>query len=66
MIAYEAVPGEQVIVKGSPRPGDPLGAVPRPARARGVQFSRKLWMTTLPDTLFEGGYNAFATPERDR
>ncbi len=25
-------------------------------------FSKKLWMTVLPDTMFEGGFNAFQTP----
>ncbi|MEO8662746.1 MAG: right-handed parallel beta-helix repeat-containing protein, partial [Bryobacteraceae bacterium] len=27
-----------------------------------VAYSRKLWMTTLPESFFEGGYNPFATP----
>jgi hypothetical protein len=63
MIAYEAVPGEQVIIKGSrvletrwERSRDPKGE-----NARSI-FSKKLWMTTLPDTLFENGYFAFRTP----
>jgi hypothetical protein len=62
MIAYEAAPGEQVIIKGSrvletrwERSRDPKGE-------RGSLFSRKLWMTTLPDSLFENGYFAFRTP----
>ncbi len=63
MIAYEAVPGEQVILKGS-RVLETRWERSRQPRATGapVQFSRKLWMTTLPETLFEGGYNPFATP----
>ncbi len=60
MVAYEAAPGEQVIIKGSSvvesrweRSRDPHG--------KGL-FSKRLWMTTLPDTLFPAGYNAFAIP----
>ncbi len=63
MIAYEAVPGEQVILKGSrvlesrwERSSQKIGG------NRVSQYSRKLWMMTLPDALFEGGYNAFRTP----
>jgi alpha-N-arabinofuranosidase len=63
MIAYEAVPGEQVILKGS-RVVETRWERSRRPRDTGVpvQFSRKLWMTALPETLFEGGYNPFATP----
>jgi len=60
MIAYEAAPGEQVVIKGSrvlqarwERSRDPHGK---------WQFSQRLWMTTLPDTLFEAGYFPFRTP----
>jgi alpha-L-arabinofuranosidase len=60
MIAYEAAPGEQVIIKGSrvlqtrwERSRDPHG--------EGL-FSEQLWMTTLPDALFSAGYFPFRTP----
>lgn len=63
MIAYEAAPGEQVIVKGSRilegkwvRSADPRGEGGRSI------YSKKLWMTALPDALFENGYFAFRTP----
>lgn len=49
MISYEAAPGARIIIKGS-------RVVPtewRPSRNPG-QFSEKLWMTTLPQSLFEG------------
>jgi alpha-N-arabinofuranosidase len=63
MIAYEAVPGEQVTLKGS-RVVETRWE--RSRRLRGpsapVGYSRKLWMTTLPESFFEGGYNPFATP----
>ncbi len=63
MIAYEAAPGEQVIIKGSrvltarwQLSKDPSGkAVP-------FLFSKRLWMATLPDEIFEPGYQAFGTP----
>jgi hypothetical protein len=63
MIAYEAVPGEQVIVKGSRvlEGGWERSRYPRGANARS-RFSRKLWMMTLPETMFEDGFNAFQTP----
>ena len=63
MIAYEAVPGEQVVIKGS-RVLE--GRWERSSRQVGEgapsEFSRKLWMLTLPDSLFAAGYNPFATP----
>lgn len=77
MIAYEAAPGEQVIIRGSrvittkwELSVDPNG----PPRAPGAAdqnimlgfpayiFSKQLWMTTLPDSLFEDGYFPFRTP----
>lgn len=48
MISYEAAPGSRVVIKGS-------RVVPttwRPSRNPG-QFSEKLWMTTLPESLFD-------------
>jgi hypothetical protein len=63
MIAYEAAPGEQVIIKGSRvvetpwrRSRDPRGESERST------FSKKLWMTTLPASLFDAGYQPFRTP----
>jgi len=77
MIAYEAAPGEQVIIRGSrviaskwELSVDPHG----PPRAPGDTdqnvmlgfpayiFSKQLWMTTLADSLFEDGYFPFRTP----
>ena len=62
MIAYEAAPGEEVTIKGSrvlhtrwERSHDPQGR-------NGDIFSKALWMTELPDSLFENGYFAFRTP----
>jgi hypothetical protein len=60
MIAYEAVPGDEVIVKGS-RELRTRWEISRNARGQGA-FSRRLWMTTLPDTLFTAGYLPFRTP----
>jgi hypothetical protein len=63
MIAYEAAPGEQVVVKGS--------QILQTAWARSIDphsqnhrsiYSKKLWMTVLPDSLFENGYFPFRTP----
>ncbi len=61
MIGYEAAPGEQVIIKGSrviegrwERSRDPQGG--------GSTYSKKLWATALPDTLFSAGYHPFRTP----
>ncbi len=60
MIAYEAAPGEQAIIRGSSiietrweRSHDPYG--------KGL-FSKRLWMATLSNALFAEGYNPFATP----
>lgn len=63
MIAYEAVPGEQVILKGS-RVLESRWERSREQRGgnRPSQYSKKLWMTSLPDMLFEGGFNSFRTP----
>ena len=63
MISYEAAPGEQVILKGSRilETRWERSRYPHISSARS-QFSRRLWMTTLPDTVFEGGINAFRTP----
>ena len=63
MIAYESAPGADVVIKGSrllekrwersrdPHPGN-----------RDSLFSRKLWMATLPDEMFEDGYFPFQIP----
>lgn len=48
MISYEAAPGARVVVKGSRIVSSPW----KPSRHPG-QFSEKLWMTTLPASLFE-------------
>lgn len=63
MIGYEAAPGEQAILRGSQvleakweRSARPIG------EGRVLHYSRKLWMARLPDSMFPGGYNAFATP----
>jgi alpha-N-arabinofuranosidase len=63
MIAYEAVPGEVVIVRGS-RIVQTRWERSRPPGGSGApsRYSKKLWMTVLPDTLFEDGYNPFQTP----
>jgi alpha-N-arabinofuranosidase len=75
MITYEAAPGEQVIIRGSRvintswkysiDPNDKENM----ARASGAinpgtgnTFSKKLWMTSLPESLFENGYFAFRIP----
>jgi hypothetical protein len=62
MIAYEAVPGEQVIVKGSRVVEGRWESSSRQFAGRSRQYSRRLWMTTLPDAWFADGYNAFGTP----
>jgi alpha-L-arabinofuranosidase len=60
MIAYEAAPGEQVIIKGSrvvesrwERSVDPHNT-----EGRSI-YSKRLWMTALADSMFENGYFAF-------
>ncbi len=63
MIAYEAAPGERVVLKGS---CVLESRWERSARAIGggrlSQYSRKLWMTTLPDSAIAQQQNPFATP----
>ena len=60
MIAYEAAPGEEVIIKGS-RALEGVWVASRDPQGRGA-YSKKLWMTTLPESLFQGGYFPFRTP----
>jgi hypothetical protein len=77
MIAYEAAPGEQVIIRGSRVISTKweLSIDPhRPPRAAdevdqnvmlgfpAYIFSKQLWMTTLPDSMFEDGYFPFRMP----
>jgi hypothetical protein len=77
MIAYEAAPGEQVIIRGSRVISTKweLSVDPnRPPRAAdevdqnvmlgfpAYIFSKQLWMTTLPDSMFEGGYFPLRMP----
>lgn len=62
MIAYEAAPGEQVVVKGSRVVEGPWQRSRIPHGGGRTQFSKKLWMIALPDGLFPAGYNSFATP----
>ena len=70
MIAYEAAPGEQVILRGSRvvttkwvisvDPNDSANVSrqksSKEAVISGSIFSKDIWMTTLPDDLFENGY----------
>lgn len=60
MIAYEAAPGEEVIIKGSVIVGN-RWQLSRDPHGKGL-YSKRLWMTTLPDSILPEGYNAFATP----
>jgi alpha-L-arabinofuranosidase len=76
MIAYEAAPGEQVIISGSRilktdwklsvDPNDQANITAKLSNSlkpgSGNIFSKQLWMTTLPETLFEDGYFAFRVP----
>jgi hypothetical protein len=77
MIAYEAAPGEQAIIRGSrvvSTKWELSVDTHRPPRAPGDTdqnvmlgfpayiFSKQLWMTTLPDSMFEDGYFPFRTP----
>ncbi len=78
MIAYEAAPGEEVIIRGSrvitttwklavdprydtPNPKDGTSEKERRTFPAHI-YSKQLWMTTLPDNLFEDGYFPFRTP----
>ncbi|MGD0227552.1 MAG: right-handed parallel beta-helix repeat-containing protein [Terriglobia bacterium] len=77
MIAYEAAPGEQVIIRGSrvittrwelsadpnssPSPSGAPGQSAKPDSHGGI-YSKQIWMTTMPDSLFEEGYSPFQTP----
>ncbi len=70
MIAYDAAPGEQVIIRGSREvatkwvlsvdPNDPENIsrqkLSKEVLSTGNIFSKKIWMTTLQDDLFENGY----------
>ena len=78
MIAYEAAPGEQAIIRGSrvittkweisadpnssPRPSGASGRKAEKPVPTGGIYSKQIWMTTLPDSLFENGYYPFQTP----
>ncbi len=76
MISYEAAPGEQVIIRGSRIITSPwIPSVDSNDKANiagalngsikpgfGEIFSKQLWMTTLPESLFENEYFAFRTP----
>lgn len=77
MIAYEAAPGEQVIIRGSrvintkwrlsvdPNDKENISAMLKgnlKPGGSGNIFSKQLWMTTLPESLFENGYFAFRIP----
>ena len=65
MISYEGVPGEAVIISGSEILERPWER-PRYWRERfansslTASFSRRVWITTLPDSLFETDYQPFA------
>ena len=70
MIAYEAVPGEEVIISGSREvpskwvisidPNDPENITRsesgKSVISTGNIFSKDIWMTTMPDNMFEYGY----------
>ena len=67
MVSYEAAPGEEVIVKGSRVVASDW--VQRsvytdvlPDSSLQFTWSKKLWMTTFPDSLFEEGYYPFRLP----
>lgn len=75
MIAYEAAPGDQVIIRGSrvikstwTRSIDPNDKenMSRPSETvntgTGNIFSKKIWMTSLSESFFENSYFAFSTP----
>jgi alpha-L-arabinofuranosidase len=60
MIAYEAAPGAQVIIRGS-RILEGRWSQSRDPHGKGA-YSKRLWMITLPDALFADGYFPFRTP----
>jgi alpha-N-arabinofuranosidase len=76
MIAYEAAPGEQVIISGSREvktkwvlsvdPNDSANVARQKSSkevlSAGNIFSKDIWMTTLPDDLFENGYFPLRIP----
>jgi hypothetical protein len=63
MITYQAAPGEHVIISGSRLVETGWERSHRCFGSGAVwPFSKKLWMTTLPDELFEDRFNPFATP----
>ena len=76
MIAYEAAPGEQVIIRGSriittpwemsvdPNDSANIGRqkLSKDVISAGNTFSKDLWMTTLPDEFFENGYFPLRIP----
>jgi alpha-N-arabinofuranosidase len=67
MISYESVPGAKVIIKGSRVL--PVAWIQRrvytdelPDSTLTLTWSRKLWMATIPDTIFEEGYYPLRLP----
>ncbi len=63
MIKYEPAPGNHVVISGSRVVETRWERSLRRFESGGMwPFSKKLWMTTLPDELFEDGFNPFATP----
>ncbi len=76
MISYETAPGEQVIIRGSRiiTPSWKLSVDPNDKEniagalngslkpGSGNIFSKQVWMTALPESLFENRYFAFRTP----
>ena len=78
MIAYEAAPGEEVILRGSrvlttkwKLAVDPRYDAPNPTDGASEKkkttfppniYSKQLWQMTLPDELFENDYFPFRTP----
>ena len=75
MISYESAPGEEVIIKGSRilnqtwEQRHVLTDV-LPDTTKTYTWSRKIWVTTIPDALFENGYFPFQlsniTPEEHK
>jgi alpha-L-arabinofuranosidase len=78
MIAYEAAPGDQVILRGSRVLNtkwrlavDPVHDSPNATEGASDRkkstfppniYSKQLWMTRLPEDLFQDGYFPFRTP----